>query len=230
MSKCLCVQHEIAHIVGKLLFMKKYIVAIVTSIIILGSFVYLQYLRDSKSQAVVKLHEGHGKATIGGEFKLHDSEGLLVSDQDFLGKFTLIYFGFTYCPDICPMALNNISNLMVMMEKDSELKGKVQPIFITVDPARDDQGIMKSYLAHFHSSIIGLTGSDTEIARAAQNFKVFYSKRHQEGAEDDGYLVDHSSFIYLMDPHGYFVKHFNHLSDPGTMYSSIKEIVLDTPS
>ena len=142
-----------------------------------------------------------GIATIGGPFTLVATSGQNVSDRSYRGKWVLIYFGYTYCPDACPTALNNIS---VALEKlDSEARN-LQPLFVTVDPQRDTRAAMADYLKAFDSRIIGLTGTQDQIDRTVKEFRV-YASREKSDDGGDSYLVSHTSYIYLMDPQGEFV-------------------------
>ncbi len=140
-------------------------------------------------------------ATIGGPFTLTDQNGRRVSDTDFDGKYRLIYFGYTFCPDICPVDLQLIGRGLAAFEKsDAGRAAKVQPIFITTDPERDTPQVMKDYVSNFHPRLIGLTGKPDEIGAVAKRYGVYYSKRENEGSSD--YLVDHVRVALLFDPQG----------------------------
>ena len=140
-------------------------------------------------------------ASIGGPFTLTDQNGRRVSDTDFKGKYRLIYFGYTFCPDICPVDLQLIGRGLAAFEKsDPARAARIQPIFITTDPERDTPQVMKEYVANFHPRLIGLTGKPNEIAAVAKRYGVYYSKRESEGSSD--YLVDHVRVALLFDPQG----------------------------
>jgi len=139
-----------------------------------------------------------GTATIGGPYTLVATSGQNVSDRAYRGKWVLIYFGYTYCPDACPTALNNIS---VALENLGARARNLQPFFVTVDPQRDTREAMANYLKSFDSRIIGLTGTQDQIDRTVKEFRVFASRENG----GDNYLVSHTSYIYLMDPQGAFV-------------------------
>jgi cytochrome oxidase Cu insertion factor (SCO1/SenC/PrrC family) len=147
-----------------------------------------------------------GEALIGGSFELVAHDGRRLRDSDFAGRHMLIYFGFTYCPDVCPLDLARISDALEQL--DAKRLDRVQPLFITVDPARDTPETMARYLAHFHPAILGLTGTADEIRQAAQAYRVYYTKVEDEGSAA-GYTMDHSAIIYLMGPDGRFVTHFS---------------------
>jgi protein SCO1/2 len=138
---------------------------------------------------------------LGGPFAFTDAAtGKTVTDRSFRGKVMLIYFGYTYCPDACPTALNNIAQALVKLGPDAN---KVVPLFISIDPARDTPKVMATYTKAFDPRIQGLTGSAAETATAAKEFAVYY-KRHDEPG--GGYLMDHSSLIYVMGDDGKFIK------------------------
>ena len=139
---------------------------------------------------------------IGGPFTLTDQDGKRVSDNDFAGKYRLIYFGYTFCPDVCPLDVQHLMQGFKLLEKDdAALAAKIQPIFITVDPARDDPKSLKAFVSAFHPRLIGLTGSEAEIAAVAKEFAIFY-KKQPAATGASGYLVDHSRQAMLFDPDG----------------------------
>jgi len=138
---------------------------------------------------------------IGGPFTLLATSGQNVSERSYRGIWVLIYFGYTYCPDACPTALNNIS---VALEKLGSDARNLQPLFVTVDPQRDTRAAMADYLKSFDSRIIGLTGTQDQIDRTVKEFRV-YASRDKSYDGGDSYLVSHTSYIYLMDPQGEFV-------------------------
>lgn len=143
-----------------------------------------------------------GAALVGGPFTLTDQNGKRVGDADFRGKLMLIYFGYTFCPDVCPTTLLDMTQAMDALGKDAN---QVQPIFITVDPARDTPEALKQYLVNFHPSLLGLSGTAQEIQATAKSYRVYYA--NATGKERD-YLVDHTSIVYLMDRQGRYLTHF----------------------
>ena len=151
---------------------------------------------------------------IGGEFVLTDQNGNKFSSEQIKGQLSLIYFGFTYCPDICPTTLTKLSNVITTLGKYNI---DILPIFITIDPDRDTPALLKEYLNHFHPKFIGLTGSAADLKYVADLYKVFYTKS-QTSDNINNYMIDHSSFVYLMDKQGKYMKHFY-------MNSSEQEIV-----
>jgi len=137
---------------------------------------------------------------IGGHFALTQPDGRVVTEMSFRGKWLIIYFGYTLCPDVCPTTLNAIADAL---ETLGPLADKFQPIFITVDPERDTSTVMADYVKAFGSRFLGLSGTREEIAGAAREFHVFYAVRPLGHAE---YTIDHSSFIYALDPNRAFVR------------------------
>lgn len=140
-------------------------------------------------------------ARIGGPFTLTNQDGVRTSDSQFAGQYRLIYFGYTFCPDICPVDMQHLMKGLRLFEKDApKIAARVQPLFITVDPARDTPAALKSFVSAFHPRLIGLTGSEAEIAAVAKQYAVYYRKTDPKGAA--GYLVDHARQTILFDPDG----------------------------
>ena len=160
--------------------------------------------------------------TIGGPFTLVDHDGKTVTDQDYSGRFMLVYFGFTYCPDVCPTSLTAIAEALDMLGKDAE---KIAPLFVTVDPERDTPEQMKMYVEHFHPSMIGLTGSLEQVDRAARGYRVYYAKVTDGDADADDYLMDHTAITYLMGPDGEFRAFFSHDATPEEIAKRIREFL-----
>jgi protein SCO1/2 len=142
-----------------------------------------------------------GGPTVGGPFTLEDSSGRTVTDRDFRGKYLLVYFGYTYCPDVCPTTLNAVAGALDQLGKKAD---DLQPVFITVDPRRDTPAVMKQYTAAFSPRLLGLTGTAEQIAAAAKEYRVYYAE-HRTGPGPNDYSMDHSSILYLMGPDGRFI-------------------------
>ena len=147
---------------------------------------------------------------ITGEFALIDHTGTPRTNQDFLGKHTLIYFGFTWCPDVCPSAMLTMSQVVQDLEAQETI---VQPLFITVDPQRDTVEKLSAYVSALVPGLIGLTGSEEAVASALESFGIYW-RSHAEGPEDTDYIVDHASFFYLMGTDGKFIKSFETREGP----------------
>lgn len=168
----------------------------------------------------VKQGPSVGTAAIGGPFKLVKHDGKSVTEKDFLGKWTLIYFGFTHCPDICPDELQKMAAAIDKIKKTSGLE--IVPIFISVDPERDSVEQVHDYVKEFHPDLIGLTGAPNEVRQVARAYRVYYMKTEEEGSD---YLVDHSIVMYLMDPNMDFVKFYGKNYDVDSLADGIvKEI------
>ncbi len=168
----------------------------------------------------VQAVDGSGHVPIGGPFELVDQTGQTVTEADFAGQYTLVFFGFTYCPDICPTALWEMTQALDMLSEQAPEKAEqVTPIFITIDPERDDVAAMKAYAENFHPRLVALTGTPEQIAKAAREYRVYYKK--VEDASDSTYLMDHSGFVYLMGPEGRFLKSFTHQTPPEEMVAEL---------
>jgi protein SCO1/2 len=162
---------------------------------------------------------GSGTALVGGPFTLTAGDGSRVSDADFRGKLMLVYFGYTYCPDVCPGELQVMGAALDMLGEDA---ADVVPVFITVDPERDDAATMAEYVPNFHERMVGLTGTAEEIAAAARAYRVYYARVEPE-VEGGVYLMDHSSIVYLMGRDGAYLRHFAYGTPPETMAAGIAE-------
>jgi len=158
-------------------------------------------------------------SAIGGPFRLVDQDGKTVTDADLKGKWSLVYFGYTHCPDACPTALNDIS---IALDELGPKRGEVRPVFITVDPERDTPDVLKSYVTSFDAPILALTGTPEEIAQAAKGYRVYYAKHPEPGGD---YSMDHSSVIYVMDPEGRFTASFTHESSPEEIAERLKKLL-----
>ncbi len=164
---------------------------------------------------------GKGVASIGGPFTLTDHHGKQRTDADFRGKYMLIYFGYTYCPDVCPTALQTMTQAMDMLPPETQKK--ITPVFITIDPARDTVKQLSAYVDNFHPRMVGLTGTAEQVAKTARAYRVYFG-RAKNGEEDTtDYLMDHSSIVFLIDPNGVYVTHFTHATPPGKMAEKLQK-------
>ena len=179
-----------------------------------GAFVALEWHGNPRGAAGTLL----GSA-IGGPFKLLDQNGRTVTNTDLEGKWLLVYFGYTHCPDACPTALNNIA--LALDDLGAE-KNQVRPVFITIDPARDTSQALKDYVAAFGAPILALTGNDDAIAQAAAEYRVYYAKHPEAGGD---YSMDHTSIIYVMDPKGRFTASFTGEDPPAEMAARLKNLL-----
>ncbi|XP_061663493.1 protein SCO2 homolog, mitochondrial isoform X1 [Syngnathoides biaculeatus] len=160
------------------------------------------------------------RAALGqGDFSLVDHHGRRRGKRDFLGRWVLLYFGFTRCPDICPDELDKMSAAVADLDRDASLP-PVQPLFITVDPERDHVDALARYVKDFHPRLVGLTGTADEVKEAGRDYRVYASRGPPD--EDGDYLVDHSILIYLVSPQGLFVDYYNRLKDKEHIVRSVR--------
>ncbi len=146
--------------------------------------------------------DGNTALGIGGPFTLENGDGKPVTDKDFRGKYMLVYFGYTFCPDVCPTTLNAVADAMDKLGPAAATR--LQPLFVTVDPKRDTPALVKQYVAAFGPNIVGLTGTPDQIAQIAREYRVYYAE-HRTGPGPNDYSMDHSSVLYLMSPTGAFI-------------------------
>ena len=165
------------------------IVGLVVAVLLLGTGAFLW------------LGRGGTASLIGGPFSLEDGNGRQVTDRDFRGKYMLIYFGYTFCPDVCPTTLTDMADALDRLGPKAD---RLQPLFITIDPKRDTPAVVKQYAAAFSPRLIGLTGSPEQIAQVANAYRVYYAE-HRTGPGPGDYTMDHSSILYLMGPDGRFI-------------------------
>ena len=158
-------------------------------------------------------------SAIGGPFRLVDQNGKAVTDADLKGKWSLVYFGYTHCPDACPTALNDIS---IALDELGPQRNAVRPVFVTVDPERDTPEVLKSYVTAFDAPILALSGTPEEIAQAAKGYRVYYAKHPEAGGD---YSMDHSSVIYVMDPQGRFTASFTQENSPEEIAERLKKLL-----
>lgn len=179
-------------------------------------FVHAEKQRRLRRQRVEQLRQ----VAVGqGNFSLLDHRGRLRTKKDFLGSWVLLYFGFTHCPDICPDELDKLSAVVSALDQDASLP-PVQPLFITVDPERDDEQALARYVKDFHPRLIGLTGTSEEVKRAGQDYRVYASPGPKD--EDGDYIVDHSILIYLISPDGLFLDYYNRMKNQEQIATSVR--------
>jgi protein SCO1/2 len=184
---------------------------VVALLLVLAALVGALYLVPSAPPTATAQQ---GTVPIGGPFTLTDHTGKRVTEKDFRGRYMLVYFGYTFCPDVCPLGLQTIAQ--ALDELPPELQDRVVPLFVTVDPARDTVEVVRDYVGLFHPKLVGLTGSEAEIADMLKTYRV-YARKADATAGDAGYLVDHSTFTYLMDTEGQYLTHFGHGTTPEEM-------------
>ena len=162
-----------------------------------------------------------GRPAVGGPFELIDGDGRTVTERDFHGRHMLVYFGYTFCPDVCPTTLFSASQALDGI--GPALASKVRLVFVSIDPERDTPEVVKDYASHFHPGTVGLTGTPEQVATAARAFRIYYRKAAPE--EDGSYLVDHSSILFLMDGEGRYVTHFGHEATADDMAAALKRLL-----
>jgi protein SCO1/2 len=182
-----------------------------------GEYFFLTEPESSPADRVGAVEAG--KVAIGGDFTLVDQTGATRHAADFRGKLMLVYFGYTYCPDVCPTELQTMSEAIDLLGAKGDA---VQPIFITVDPQRDTVGQMKDYVANFHPRLVAFTGSPEQVAAAARAYRVYYQQVKQP---DGSYLMDHSSEVYLMARDGSYLAHFGPDSTAAQMAAAIDKLL-----
>ena len=159
--------------------------------------------------------------TVGGPFTLQNGDGKPMTEQDFRGKYMLVYFGYTFCPDVCPTTLSAVSDAL---DKLGPKADKVRTLFISVDPKRDTPAVVKQFAAAFGPRVTGLTGSAAQIAAVAKAYRVYYAE-HRTGPGPDDYTMDHSSILYLMGPDGRFIAPIRADMSPDEMAVSLARLV-----
>ena len=183
-------------------------------------------LGDLRSQTAAVTQPSSDEEAFGGSFSLTDQYGMRRTDADFRGKYMLIFFGYTYCPDVCPTTLAVEAEAL---DKLGARAANIVPIFITVDPKRDTQDQLKSYLSAFDAkppssrpNFVGLTGTDEEIEKAADAYEVYY-RAHLDGrfGGAEGYSVDHTGNVYLMSPEGKFVAYYSQGISPDELTADL---------
>ena len=201
---------------------RKELMIILLAVVVMGAAVWVM---TEQFMPGAKVTRSAGKAAVGGPFTLTNHLGERVTEKTFAGKYMLVYFGYTFCPDVCPTELQIIAEAMEMLGDEAK---KVTPVFITVDPARDNVEVMKDYVAVFDKRLVGLTGTPEEVKKAAKAYKVFY--QNAKGDDPENYLVDHSSITFLMDRKGQYAAHFAYNSKPEKMADRIRKILAEEAS
>jgi protein SCO1 len=192
------------------------VAVVLAGLVILGAGVFFALTMREGPRGVGGTALG---SAIGGAFRLTDQNGKTVTDADLKGKWSLVYFGYTHCPDACPTALNDRA---IALGELGEKREGVRAVFITVDPERDTPEALKAYVASFDAPILALTGTQEEVAQAAKAYRVYYAKHPEPGGD---YSMDHSSVIYVMDPQGRFTASFTHESSPEQIAERLKKLL-----
>lgn len=209
--------------------------AVLAVLLAAGGYVYVDAQRQDGSVQVVNGGDDGfaepGSVPIGASFELVNDRGETVTPAAYDDAYKLVFFGFTHCPDVCPTTLADITRTMELL---GSATSDVQPLFISVDPARDTPEALREYLSNFHAKIVGLTGTKQQVQKAADAYRVYFEKAKPEnytGAEGNGegqvssenYLVNHSANIYLMSPNNQYLKHFNYGTTPKRMAQVVRD-------
>ena len=188
-----------------------------------GAFVVI---KDRVTTRATQKHTKEiGKPLLGGPWSLVDHHGVPQTDASLIhgNTFGLIYFGFTHCPDICPSELVKLSKVVATLDAQDAFKGRVLPMFISVDPTRDGVAQVAHYVKDFHPRMVGLTGAPQQVADACRAYRVYHSVNDQSRSADDDYLVDHSIVMYLVKPDGEFVDFYTQLATHDEIVERVKK-------
>jgi cytochrome oxidase Cu insertion factor (SCO1/SenC/PrrC family) len=192
-------------------------IAKITLFVIISSFIIYVYYSVNKDNEIKSHINAIGE--INSDFELVSHKGVKVSSKQFKDKIMLVYFGFTYCPDVCPTGLQMLSEIISQMGSDAD---KIQAVFITIDPNRDTVEQLNRYMANFHHDIIALTGTEAEIVKVANHYKVQYSKTPADGPD---YLLNHTSLVYVCPPSKPCSGQFYHNSKVEDIVKKLKSII-----
>lgn len=190
-----------------------FLLLVVTSVMLIAT--------KNKLAGDVQVSEAQGEGTpqVGGDFSLVNQDGAAVTNKDFRGKIMLVFFGFTSCPDICPVASATYAKIL---ESLGDKASEVAPIFISIDPETDTPQVLKEYLGKIDKRIIGLTGTGEQTEKAASAYKAYFAKTRNEEGQDQ---VDHSGFIYIMDKNGAYTQHFPYDAGADEITASISKLL-----
>lgn len=202
---------------GKLLILLVSVVILAFVIVLAGSEYFAK--RDADGTAT----STSSGPTVGGPFELVNHKGEVVTDKTFQGGYMMVFFGYTYCPDVCPTVLSDIATTLDIL--GDEKGGKITPVMISVDPARDTPEHLAEYVSFFHPRTVGLTGTEEQIKAAARAYRVYYSINKPQSDDPLDYLVDHTSIVYLMGPDGKLVTHFSHGTTPEVIAERLGKIL-----
>jgi cytochrome oxidase Cu insertion factor (SCO1/SenC/PrrC family) len=194
---------------------------IVLAGLMVGAAAALAIFPEARERLLPASAPSVGSALVGGPFTLTDQTGKRVTDKDLRGRYTLVFFGFTYCPDVCPSALQVMA---AALDKLGPQGQKITPLFITVDPERDSPAQLASYLKSFHPRLVGLTGTPAEIEAVTKAYRV-YVKKVADPKSSAGYTFDHSAIIYLMGPDGAYRAHFTHATSVDAMAERLAKLL-----
>lgn len=197
------------------------VLLIILGVLLLGGYAAWNNFTLSNERAAMQVRSVK-TVTFPGKFALVDHNNTKVSEKTYYGRYSLVFFGYTFCPDVCPTVLQDISTVQELLGSDAE---KIAPLFISVDPERDTPAVLNDYMSNFHPSIMGLSGTPEAVKAAAKSFHVYYSKELPEGSDEDDYLMSHSGRIYLMDKQSMYLHSFEYGDTPEAMAKKLTEIL-----
>ncbi len=194
-----------------------------SGLVVLLGLLIADFYREKQTNPVVSNPASKSRVDVGGDFTLVDTKGVTRTQADFADKYMLIYFGFSFCPDVCPMALDIMGAALDQLSALDQAKAEaVQPVFISIDPARDTPEALAEYIQYFHPNLVGLTGSQAQIDATLKAYRVYAARAPaMDGDAPDAYMMDHSSIFYLMDRDNQFVAHFDHSTTPEKMAAQL---------
>lgn len=197
-------------------------IALIVSAVFFVSLVAFSFLQSERPAPSNEGQTYQGQASVGGPFTMLDHNGNTVTESSFGGRKLLIYFGFTFCPDICPTELQALTEMLDMLS--AEERAQIQPLFVTVDPERDTPEKMKEYLSNFHGDFIGLTGSPEQVAAALKGWRIYW-QRVDDPSTQGGFTYDHSALTYVMDENNTYLAHFSFGTEPDAMAEKLRRFL-----
>lgn len=197
------------------------LVALAAAGFLIGGLLALLLVPGLRDKLLPQTPVSIGKALVGGPFSLVDHTGKRVTEKDFHGRYMLVQFGFTFCPDVCPSGLQVAA---AAIDKLGAKGDRITPVFISLDPERDTPAQLAQYVVSFHPRLVGLTGTPAEVDAAARAWRVYYRKTRDEKSSAP-YTIDHSALIYLMGPDGAYIAHFTHATGVEGMVERLAKLL-----
>eukprot|EP01084_Bolivina_argentea_P291394 500810_1 len=194
----------------------------------IGTIIFQQQLHKHRQKQRAPEYESYGEAQIGGgEWKMTDHNNKQIDQTSLIGKYQVVYFGFTFCPDVCPRELTKMANAMhLLKERGYKIGEDILPVFVSVDPKRDTPQLIKKYIRQFHPQIYGLTGSPTQVAKFAKAYKAYFSTPGP-GENTEDYIIDHVTMMYVMGRQGEYIGHISTLENADEMADKIANMIKD---
>eukprot|EP01084_Bolivina_argentea_P256066 430994_1 len=194
----------------------------------IGTIIFQQQIHKHRQKQRAPEYASYGEAQIGiGEWKMTDHNNKLIDQNTLMGKYQIVYFGFTFCPDVCPRELTKMAHAMQLLEERGYsigIEGDILPVFVSVDPKRDTPALIKKYIRQFHPQIYGLTGSPQQVAKFAKAYKAYFSTPGP-GENTDDYIIDHVTMMYVMGRTGEYIGHISTLENAHEMANKIAAMI-----